>query len=123
MTVLARLVMASFFLLAGLFGVFNFGAVTAEMQAVALPSPELFAVATITTQLVGSFLLITDVRGLGWLGAAMLGVFTLLCIPVAHAFWLHDEPRRTLDFQIALEHIALTGGLLLAAIMSARRQA
>ncbi len=119
--ILARSILASFFLIAGLFGLFNFLAVTSEMQAVALPAPKMFAVATIATQLGGSILLITNLRGLGWLGAGALAVFTLLCIPVAHPFWLQDEPRRTVDLQIALEHFALTGGLLLAAVTMTRR--
>ncbi len=32
------------------------------------------------------------------------------------SFWKLAEPQRTQDFQIVLEHIALSGGLLLAAI-------
>lgn len=47
-------------------------------------------------------------------------MFTLLCIPIGHPFWRMDEPRRTADLQIALEHVALTGGLLLAAVQSIR---
>lgn len=49
-------------------------------------------------------------------GAGILAIFTLLCIPIGHPFWKLAEPQRTQDFQIVLEHIALSGGLLLAVI-------
>ncbi|MCU4423655.1 DoxX family protein [Acinetobacter sp. IK31] len=114
--VIGRIVLSSFFLIAGIFGVFNFDAVVNEMIGANLPLPQLFAFATIAVQLVGSILLISNFAGLTWLGAGILAVFTLLCIPVGHPFWELAEPQRTQDFQIVLEHIALTGGLLLAAI-------
>ncbi|WP_324743205.1 DoxX family protein [Pseudomonas veronii] len=116
--VFARVVVSSFFLVAGVFGLFNFNVIVREMQDASLRPPRLYAVATIATQLGGSFILISNIAGLAWLGAGILGVFTLLCIPVGHAFWRFPEPKRTAELHIALEHIALTGGLLLAAIAS-----
>ncbi|WP_038345091.1 DoxX family protein [Acinetobacter sp. A47] len=115
---IGRIVLSSFFLIAGIFGLFNFDSVVNEMNQANLPAPQFFALATIAVQLSGSILLITNFAGLTWLGAGMLAVFTLLCIPVGHPFWKLAEPARTHDLQIVLEHIALTGGLLLAAIVS-----
>ncbi len=51
-----------------------------------------------------------------WLGAGILAVFTLLCIPIAHPFWKLTGEEKSKDFQIVLEHIALVGGLILAAV-------
>jgi len=115
---LGRIILSSFFLIAGIFGIFNFDTVVTEMSHANLPAPQFFALITITVQLTGSILLITNFAGLTWLGAGMLAVFTLLCIPIGHPFWKLAEPARTQDMQIVLEHIALTGGLLLAAIAS-----
>lgn len=116
----ARILLASFFLIAGIFGVFNFSAVTQEMISAALPLPQGLAFATIATQLVGSFLLITNFQKLGWLGAIGLAIFTLLCVPLGHPFWMYeDTAKRMAEMQIALEHIALSGGLVIAAIHSA----
>lgn len=114
--VIGRIVLSSFFLIAVIFGVFNFDTVVNEMIGANLPLPELFAFATIAIQLIGSILLISNFAGLTWLGAGILAIFTLLCIPIGHPFWKLAEPQRTQDFQIVLEHIALSGGLLLAAI-------
>ena len=102
---------------AGVFGLFTFAAVVAEMKGAA-SSPRLCAATMIATQLVGSFLVITNVAGLTWLGAGILGVFTLLGIPYGHPFWRFEEPKRSEELCIAFEHVALTGGLLLAAVAS-----
>ncbi len=113
-----KVVLTSFFWLAGLYGVFNFSAVRQEMIEAGLPRPAFFAVATILCQLVGSALLITNVMDLAWLGAGALGIFTLLCIPLGHPFWKYEGQRGMQEFQIALEHIAVIGGLMIATAIS-----
>ncbi|MGC1303762.1 MAG: DoxX family protein [Caulobacteraceae bacterium] len=117
---LSRIVLTTLFWSAGLFGLFNFRAIVGEMASVSLPSPVFFAAATICVQLAGSVLVITNWRHCGWVGAGALGVFTLLTIPYGHAFWTRPEPRRTEEFHLVLEHVTVVGGLLLAAVLSAR---
>lgn len=114
----AKLVLTFVFWMAGLFGVFNFKVIVQEMVDVHLPNPRFFALATIFTQLAGSLLIITNLGGYGWLGAGWLAVFLLLTIPLGHPFWKFDEPKRTHEFHIALEHVTVVGGLMLAAILS-----
>lgn len=116
-----RVILTSFFWMAGLFAVFNFSVIVQEMSHVKLPAPVVFAVATIATQLLGSTLLISDFRGFGWMGAGALAVFTLLTIPLGHAFWTFEEPKRTAEFHIALEHITVIGGLLIAGFLSLKK--
>ena len=100
-----------FFWMAGFYGLFNFGEIVLEMVDVGLPWPVLFATGTILCQLVGSALVISNFAGYGWIGSAMLIVFTLLTIPVGHPFWKFSEPQRTQEFHIALEHITVIGGV------------
>lgn len=119
--VIFRILVTTFFWMAGLYGIFNFEIIVEEMVAVELPRPGAFAAATIATQLIGSALLVTNYRGLGWVGAGALAVFTLLTIPIGHPFWTFPEPRRTAEFHIALEHITVVGGLLLAGLLSLKR--
>lgn len=114
----AKVILTSFFWMAGLFGVFNFRIIVQEMVDAGLPMPKFFAVTTIACQLAGSALLITNLAGLAWLGAGALGVFTILCIPIGHPFWKFEEPKRSHEFHIALEHITVVGGLILAASIS-----
>lgn len=113
-----KVILTSFFWIAGVFGIFNFRTVVQEMIDCRLPYPLFFARATVLCQLAGSTLLISDFRGLAWLGAGALSVFTVLCIPIAHPFWKFDGDRRVLEFQVALEHITVVGGLMLGAAVS-----
>ncbi|QBE66602.1 DoxX family protein [Pseudoduganella lutea] len=120
MNVVLRAVLTLLFWSAGMFGLFNFDAVATEVRELGLPQPALLAGATILLQLGGSLLVITNFRKLGWMGAFALAGFTLLTIPLGHAFWTFPEPRRTAELHIALEHITVIGGLLLAAYHSRR---
>lgn len=115
MSVFFRILLTVLFWSAGLFGLFNVGAVVAEVRALGLPLERLVAVATIALQLGGSLLVITNFANAGWLGAIALALFTLLTIPFGHAFWTFPEPRRTAELHIALEHLTVVGGLLMAA--------
>ena len=116
--VLARVLLTSFFWVAGIFGLLKFDMMVQVIQRNGLPAPRLIVVMMVLTELIGSALLITDFRSLGWLGAGALGVFTLLSIPLGHAFWKFSPPRKMEEFQIALEHLALIGGLMCAAILT-----
>lgn len=109
----ARLVLTFVFWSAGLAGLFDFPAKVAEMRAVGLMSAEAFALAVTAVQLGGSLLMLSD--RWTWLGAGMLGVFLALTIPIAHPFWTMDDPLRTQEFYIVLEHVSLIGGLMTAA--------
>jgi len=115
MDVVLRVVLTLLFWSAGIFGLFNFAAVVTEVRDLGLPSATLIAAATILLQLGGSLLVITNIQQLGWIGALALAGFTLLTIPFGHAFWTYPEPRRTAELHIALEHVTVIGGLLLAA--------
>lgn len=116
---LARVVLTSFFWIAGIFGVLKFGNMVKAIEHHGLPRPQLIVAAMILTELGGSALLITNYANLGWLGAGWLGVFTFLSIPLGHPFWRFDPPKKMEEFQIALEHLAVIGGLMCAAILTA----
>lgn len=117
---LARVILTSFFWIAGIVGLLKPGVVVAAVRRAGLAAPNLIAGAMIMTELAGSALLITNVNALGWLGAGALGVFTFLSIPLGHPFWRFDPPRRMDEFQIALEHLAVIGGLMCAAVLTIR---
>jgi len=118
--IFARVVLTAFFWIAGLFGLFKFGVMVKVIEEHELPAPRLIVALMVLTELVGSALLITDVRSLGWLGAGWLGVFTVLSIPLGHPFWKYRPPKKMEEFQIALEHLAVVGGLMCAAVLTVR---
>jgi transmembrane protein len=56
-----------------------------------------------------------------WLGGAgALGVFTALATLLAHSWWTKTGIDRFHDFNTFWEHVGLIGGLMLAAVLSAR---
>lgn len=110
-----RIVLTFMFWSAGIILLFDVKRFVGVVEGFRLPMPAVVAPATIAVMLGGSLLLITDVGGTAWLGAGMLGVFTLLTIPVAHPFWAVDPPHRLEKLFLVLEHVSVIGGLMLAA--------
>jgi transmembrane protein len=117
---ITRVVLTSFFWIAGIFGLLKFDVMVATIRQHGFSSPRYIVAAMIVTELAGSVLLITDAFQLGWFGAGWLGIFTFLSIPLGHPFWKFQRPKRMEEMQIALEHFALIGGLMAAAALTVR---
>ena len=64
----------------------------------------------------GSLLVIANRRA--WSGAGALGILTLMTIPVAHDFWNLSGHAAAMERNIALQHLGLIGGLMVAAALS-----
>ncbi|MFT0859837.1 DoxX family protein [Ancylobacter sp. G4_0304] len=117
----ARLLLVFMFLGSGISKLLDFQAAQAEMAFFGLNPPWLFAVLTIVTQLTGSFLILFN--RITWLAAGALGIFTVLTIPIAHAFWTMEGERAQIEFYFFVEHLAVIGGMLLVAILAERTRA
>lgn len=115
---LARVGVTFMYWSSGLAKLADFSAAKAEMAFFGLAPAGLFAVAVIATQLIGSALIIAN--RYAWLGAGMLAVFTALTIPVAHHFWTMEEPLRTIEFYVVMEHITMIGAMMVVAWKTAR---
>ncbi len=113
---IARIVLTFPFWGSGIGKSLNFQDTIAEMQQYGLKPPMLIALLVIFTQLGGSLLIIANRRT--WSGAGALAIFTLLTIPIAHDFWNLKGDAAKFEFYVAVEHVALVGGLMLAAILS-----
>lgn len=111
-----RAALASPFLVSGLLKLSHWPTAVAEFSSLGIWFPEASLAATILAQLSGSLLLLTT-RG-AWLGAAALAAFTMLATIIAHPFWSFDGPQQLSQLMTFLEHVALTGGLIAAAILS-----
>lgn len=118
--VFARVLVTFVFWGAGLGAVLDFGTWSGEMTHFGLEPAPVFGVATAVWLLVGSAMVILN-RG-ALLGAALLALFTLLTIPIAHAFWTMAEPERTAHFHVVVEHISLMGAMLVVAILCHMRR-
>ena len=109
----ARSLLTFMFWMSGLAKLFDFPGGVAEMSHFGLEPAVLFNVATIVLQLGGSALIILN--RWTWLGAGALAVFTVLTIPIVHHFWQMEEPFRTLEFYVAMEHLTVVGALMVVA--------
>lgn len=117
--VLARVVLTFMFWGSGLAKLIDFQGGVAEMAMFNLPYPVAMNILTIVTQIGGSLLIIFN--RWTWLGAGALAVFTALTIPLVHHFWSLPEPRATMAFHTATEHITVIGALMIVSILSRRQ--
>jgi transmembrane protein len=95
--------------------IFDFAGAQGEMAHFNLNPAAFFAVGTIIIQLGGSALLIFGKR-LAWLGAGILGVFTVATIPIAHAYWKLRGQEAFTERMFTNVNLTIVGGLVLAAI-------
>lgn len=117
---LARIALASAFVLSGIVKLADFAGATAEVRALTGMEPAAFiAAAVIAVQLGGSALLLMGGR-LAWIGAALLGTFTLAASIAAHDFWNADAAMWARQATTFCEHLGLVAGLALAAMLAGR---
>jgi len=112
---LARLALASPFLISGLVKLTDFGGAMNEVAGLGLQPAMPIAAAIILTQLGGSAFFLS--RRTCWLGAGILAVFTVLATLLAHPFWMFEGPERGHQTATFFEHVAIVGGLAMAALL------
>lgn len=117
---LSRLLVTFMFWFAGIGFLLDFAGAQQAMAMAGLTPLWLIAGLTIFVQLVGSVLIIAD--RLVWLGAGMLGVFTLLTIPLVHDFWNMTGAEAMQARLEAEEHVTVIGGLIAVSILSHLRR-
>src|SRR5262245_13008412 len=79
-----------------------------------------WALLTITVEISGPLMILSG--RYAWLGAGMLGVFTGLANLLANRFWEMTGAARFAATNGFLEHIALIGGFILAALVAKHAQ-
>ena len=118
---LARLALVSAYVLGGIVKATDWPAAVAEQTHFGMSPAAFWAVLTIAVELAGPILILTG--RFVWLGAGMLGVFTLLAAFTANAFWtMPTGQERFIATNAFFEHIGLIGGFVLVALVSARER-
>ncbi len=113
--------LAAPFVLSGLSKAFDFAGATAEVRALTGFEPAwVGAVAVIAAQLGGAALLLGGGRWTRY-GALLLALFVAVATLLAHSWWTKAGIDRVRDFNAFWEHIAIIGGLGLAAMIVGRR--
>jgi uncharacterized membrane protein YphA (DoxX/SURF4 family) len=114
---LARLLLVGAYLLGGVVKLTDWPAAVAEQAHFGMASPALGAAITIAIELIGPLLILSG--RMVWLGAGMLGVFTLLAAFKANAFWTMPMGQdRFMATNAFFEHLGLIGGFILAALVA-----
>jgi uncharacterized membrane protein YphA (DoxX/SURF4 family) len=114
---LARLALVGAYLLGGIVKLADWPGAVAEQAHFGLAPPALWAAVTIAVELIGPLLILSG--QLVWLGAGMLGVFTLLAAITANAFWtMPAGAERFAATNAFFEHLGLIGGFVLAALVA-----
>jgi uncharacterized membrane protein YphA (DoxX/SURF4 family) len=116
---LAQLALVGAYLLGGFVKLTNFRAAVAEQAHFGMHPPAFWAVLTIIVEIVGPVLILA--RRWVWLGAGMLGVFTVAAAFTANAFWTMHGQERFMATNAFFEHLGLAGGLVLCALVAERR--
>ena len=117
----ARLALASPFLISGVVKLFDFQGAIGEVGGLGLQPAGVMAAAVVVTQLGGSALFLT--RRYCWLGAGVLAGFTILATLLAHPFWAFEGPERGHQTATLFEHVAIVGGFAMAALFVNGRSA
>jgi uncharacterized membrane protein YphA (DoxX/SURF4 family) len=114
---LARLLLVGAYLIGGFVKLTDWSAAVAEQAHFGMASPALWAAITIAIELIGPLLILSG--RMVWLGAGMLGVFTLLAAFKANAFWTMPMGQdRFMATNAFFEHLGLIGGFILAALVA-----
>jgi uncharacterized membrane protein YphA (DoxX/SURF4 family) len=116
---IARLALVGPYLIGGIAKLTDWSGAIAEQAHFGMQPAALFAALTIAVELVGPALILAG--RLVWLGAGMLGVFTLFAAIVANAFWTMDGPERFMATNAFFEHLGLIGGFVLVAMLFGRK--
>lgn len=118
---IARLLLVGAYLLGGIVKLTDWQAAVAEQAHFGMSPPALWAALTIALELIGPLLILSG--RLVWLGAGMLGVFTLLAAFTANAFWTMPVGQdRFMATNAFFEHLGLIGGFILAALVAEQAQ-
>ena len=114
---LARLALVGAYLLGGIVKASDWTAAVAEQAHFGMHPPALWAALTIGIEIVGPLLILSG--RFVWLGAGMLGVFTLFAAITANAFWAMPTGQdRFMATNAFFEHVGLVGGFVLAALVA-----
>ena len=113
-----RVLLCAIFIVSPIQMALDFGAAEKEVRSmVSLEPTSLITLAVIGTLALGS-LLVCFTRRWAWLGAGLLGGFTLVTNFVAHDFWNMTGSERMDELNVFLAHVGLIGAFVLVAAWS-----
>jgi uncharacterized membrane protein YphA (DoxX/SURF4 family) len=113
---LARLGLASAYLVGGITKLLNFDAAVAEQQHFGLYPGWIWASLAIVIEIIGPILVISG--RYVWLGAGALGALTAIATYAAFDFWNMQGAERFMAMNTFFEHIGLIAGFVLVSLVA-----
>ncbi|QKT04657.1 DoxX family protein [Ectothiorhodospiraceae bacterium 2226] len=107
---LARLMLAAIFIIAGLSKVFFFNATVGYIASKGLPLPQVLLVLTIAIEIVGGLMLALGLRAR--LAALVLFLFLIPVTYYFHPFWDASPAAMRQELNQFLKNLAIMGGML-----------
>jgi putative oxidoreductase len=110
MLLVARILLAQMFLVAGIIKLTNVAGTGAYMAKLGFPMPEVMAWVSIIIEIGGAALLILgwQTRRIAWL----LILFIVIATAMAHRFWEFQPPQFAGQLNYFLKNVSIIGGLL-----------
>ena len=117
MLLVARVLLAALFLVAGVRKLLAVGATAGYFAKLGFPAPEALVWLTIAVEIGGAALLIAgwQTRRVAW----VLIAFTLVATAMAHRFWEFDAAQYANQLNHFLKNAAIVGGLLCVVVTGA----
>lgn len=107
---IARILIASFFIVSGIMKIQNFAATEAMLAAKNIPFPQISLGIALAIELVGGIFLIFGFKTRWWSG--ILFLFILTSSVLLHDFWNYADAERVDQLYNFLKNMAILGGLL-----------
>ena len=120
---LALLSLCGAYVQGGIDKLLDFPEAIGEMQHFGLSPAPLFAAAVIAIELVASLLILLTRGRLRLISALLLAAFTLAANLLANAFWNVPPAQRVMVANGFFEHVGLTGGFILVALLDSGHRA
>jgi len=117
LSLLARLLLASLFVIAGIGKVFGFEGTVGYISSVGLPLPTLGAVIAILVELGGGLLLAIGFQSR--LVALVMAIFTLVTAFIFHNYWAMPADKVMVNQIMFLKNLSIAGGLLMVSAFGA----
>ncbi len=114
---IARILLALMFVLAGLSKFGNLSGTAGYIGSKGLPLPMLLAIATAVLEVVGGLAIVVGYRAR--IAGLVLALFTLLASLLFHDFWSLPADQQMVQQLMFMKNISVAGGLLLLAAFGA----
>lgn len=108
---IARVLLAAIFILAGVNKILSFAGTTAYIASKGLPVPEAIAALTILLELVGGILLVIGFKTR--IVALLIALFCIAAAVIFHPFWTMQGAAGNLHQIMFLKNLAIAGGMFL----------